>query len=270
MKDRDDGQVHVNSGALTKHQIQRRHGKFIRQMLLVGRFVKALAHRQEDQRSIAEALARNYEGDLVSSGASVKTCQTLARHSTPSLTIGIYAKTSLHDIKGAVENLPDLTPQAPRRESVAATGTDGLAHRAAPKEIDSAAPEPEILPVEGQRINDRFAPYLPLAGEGLRGGQTVTDVMTGSDDQSSMEKKPLKNKGSDASRRDAMASEGSAPRRTRTYNPLIKSQVLSISQRGSKEHGHKELGRWLFTPARCRVPDFTGILQSLPKILRYG
>ena len=50
---------------------------------------------------------------LVSSGASVKTCQTLARHSTPVMTIGIYAKASLHDINGAVENLPDLT--APKR-----------------------------------------------------------------------------------------------------------------------------------------------------------
>ena len=35
---------------------------------------------------------------VVSSGASVKTCQTLARHPSPSLTIGIYAKASLHDI----------------------------------------------------------------------------------------------------------------------------------------------------------------------------
>jgi integrase len=66
---------------------------------------------------------------LVSSGASVKTCQTLARHSTPTLTIGIYAKASLHDINGAVENLPDLTPPAPRPESLRMTGTDGTVTR---------------------------------------------------------------------------------------------------------------------------------------------
>ena len=59
----------------------------------------------------------------MSSGASVKTCQTLARHSTPSLTIGIYAKASLHDISGAVDALPDLTPEAPAPEALAATGT---------------------------------------------------------------------------------------------------------------------------------------------------
>ncbi|MFI5454196.1 MAG: tyrosine-type recombinase/integrase [Isosphaerales bacterium] len=66
-----------------------------------------------------------YISNLVSSGASVKTCQTLARHSSPSLTIGIYAKASLHDISGAVEALPDLTPSEPVREVLAATGTDG-------------------------------------------------------------------------------------------------------------------------------------------------
>ena len=30
------------------------------------------------------------------------------------MTIGIYAKASLHDINGAVENLPDLTAAAHR------------------------------------------------------------------------------------------------------------------------------------------------------------
>lgn len=66
-----------------------------------------------------------YVSYLVSSGASVKTCQTLARHSTPSLTIGIYAKASLHDISGAVDALPDLGPSSQAPEAVAATGTDG-------------------------------------------------------------------------------------------------------------------------------------------------
>ena len=50
---------------------------------------------------------------LLSSGARVKVCQTLARHSTAAMTIGIYAKASLHDISGAVENLPGLTTPKP-------------------------------------------------------------------------------------------------------------------------------------------------------------
>ncbi len=72
------------------------------------------------------ALRAAYISHLVSSGVSVKTCQTLARHANPSLTIGIYAKASLHDISGAVEGLPDLTSTQPATEKqvMAATGTD--------------------------------------------------------------------------------------------------------------------------------------------------
>jgi hypothetical protein len=51
-----------------------------------------------------------YISELVSSGASVKTCQELARHSTPVLTIDLYAKASLRDVKLAVENLPNPSP----------------------------------------------------------------------------------------------------------------------------------------------------------------
>ncbi len=70
------------------------------------------------------ALRSTYITELVRSGASVKTCQELARHSTPSLTIGLYAKVDRHDLTAAVEALPNPTaPRAP--ESAAATGTDG-------------------------------------------------------------------------------------------------------------------------------------------------
>jgi hypothetical protein len=65
-----------------------------------------------------------YISNIVSSGASVKTCQTLARHADPALTIGIYAKASLHDISGAVEALPDLTASEPVVAVARATGTD--------------------------------------------------------------------------------------------------------------------------------------------------
>ncbi len=65
----------------------------------------------------SHALRATYISALVASGASVKTCQTLARHSTPSLTIGIYAKASVHDLTGAVESLPDLAPSDPTPEA---------------------------------------------------------------------------------------------------------------------------------------------------------
>src|SRR5205823_4557929 len=74
-----------------------------------------------------------------------KVCQTLARHSTPSLTIGVYAKASIHDLAGAVSGLPELTgpDNGPESAMMAATGTDG------------------------RRISNRFAPHLPHSGDGL-------------------------------------------------------------------------------------------------------
>ena len=52
------------------------------------------------------SLRATYVSALVASGASVKVCQTLARHSTPSLTIGVYARASLHDIAGRWRDCP--------------------------------------------------------------------------------------------------------------------------------------------------------------------
>lgn len=88
------------------------------------------------------SLRASYITHLVNGGASVKTCQTLARHSTPTLTIGVYAKTSLHDIAGAVDALPDLRPSDPGPEAMSATGTDG------------------------KHIGNRIAPHLPHGGDG--------------------------------------------------------------------------------------------------------
>ncbi len=113
------------------------------------------------------ALRGTYISHLVSSGASVKTCQTLARHSTPSLTIGIYAKASLHDVSGAVEALPDLGGEPePKPEKLAATGTDV------------------------QPISKVFAHYLPTAGDVSSRDVSGSDVTTGSDAQSSMKPEP--------------------------------------------------------------------------------
>src|SRR5512135_2604790 len=94
---------------------------------MIKRDLKAAGIPYETPSGVIDfhALRAAYVSNLVASGASVKTCQVLARHRTPSLTIGIYAKASLHDIRGAAESLPDPTPTAPRPEALAATGTEG-------------------------------------------------------------------------------------------------------------------------------------------------
>ena len=73
-----------------------------------------------------------YISGIVAGGASVKTAQELARHSTPSLTIGRYSHARLHDLTAALDALPDLQPTAadPEPQVMAATGTDDAApHR---------------------------------------------------------------------------------------------------------------------------------------------
>ena len=70
------------------------------------------------------ALRHYYISQVVRSGASVKVCMDLARHSTPTLTLGRYAHTRLADLRGAVPTVP--TGDKPKTEPTAlrATGTD--------------------------------------------------------------------------------------------------------------------------------------------------
>ena len=78
------------------------------EMLRVDLAAAKVPHKTSEGVADFYAVRVSYITNLVASGASVKTCQTLARYSTPVLTIGVYAKASLHDIQGAVESLPDL------------------------------------------------------------------------------------------------------------------------------------------------------------------
>ncbi len=85
-----------------------------------------------------------YISGIVNGGASVKVAQELARHSTPTLTIGRYAHTRLHDLRGALEGLPDLTkpPSGPESEpaSLRRTGSDDVPIEAHPeRSADSAS-----------------------------------------------------------------------------------------------------------------------------------
>jgi hypothetical protein len=70
------------------------------------------------------SLRHTYISTLVNSGVSVKVAQELARHSTPTLTIGRYAHARLHDIRGAIENLPAVAAGAAEKTALRATGTD--------------------------------------------------------------------------------------------------------------------------------------------------
>jgi hypothetical protein len=87
------------------------------------------------------------------SRAPVKVIQSLARHSTPVLTLGVYAHVGLFDQTAALDALPEQPPTAPEPAKMAATGTDG------------------------RRINKRFAPLLPHEGtETVRNRRIPADL----------------------------------------------------------------------------------------------
>ena len=67
------------------------------------------------------ALRHTFVTNIANSGASVRTTQELARHSTPTLTIGRYAHSDDNDKLAAIRALPDIRPLD---EVAEATGTD--------------------------------------------------------------------------------------------------------------------------------------------------
>jgi hypothetical protein len=73
------------------------------------------------------ALRHSYVSALARSTAPVKIVQSLARHSTPTLTLNTYAHVGLHDHAAALAALPDLSPPTDRPETakLAATGRYG-------------------------------------------------------------------------------------------------------------------------------------------------
>lgn len=61
---------------------------------------------------------------LVRSGANPRLVQTLARHATAALSIGVYTHLRADNERRAIEALPSLTDE-PAASSAKATGTDG-------------------------------------------------------------------------------------------------------------------------------------------------
>lgn len=96
------------------------------------------------------ATRHTYISGIVAGGASVKTCQELARHSDPRLTIGRYSHARLHDLAGALDALPNTQPQDPEQQSLQATGTD---------------PAESLLPADRQQYSAPMERNVAKSGE---------------------------------------------------------------------------------------------------------
>jgi hypothetical protein len=145
---------------------------------------------------------RVYIQTLYQSGVSLKTLQLLARHADLKTTLRIYVHVTESDKEAALEALPDLTEMIGRSS-------------------EALGEAPGVPP-----INEPLATHLPLAGDvssqNVAGSGGTQDARP----EAAAYRNSLDTNEKDASRHDLAASVASAPRRTRTYNPLIKSQLL--------------------------------------------
>ncbi len=129
---------------------------------------------------------------LDASGVSPRVAQRLMRHSTPGLT-DRYTKPRAVDLTQAALSLPSLRPSDPLQAAahkMTATGTD-CACISALDGGDACTDE--------QPISKVFAHHLPTGGDVLGRNLSGSDVMTGSDAQSSIKKKPRERRGLTAS-----------------------------------------------------------------------
>jgi hypothetical protein len=92
------------------------------------------------------ALRHTFITRLVKAGVNVCVPQDLARHSTPTLTLGRYAHLEVVDRTKALDALPAIAPRTPERDDLRATGTAD----AGPSEV--TAPETAVSVPEGSQM----------------------------------------------------------------------------------------------------------------------
>ena len=141
---------------------------------------------------------------LALAGASPKAIQTVMRHSAITLTMDVYGHLLPDEASSTVARLPSMLAGVPK--TLRATGTDD-------RHLRASAPG-DLQQFQQQSRSEVWRTGATACGE------TAAVVLTGEDAN------PLRVADlGEGLRRDAKESE-SAPCRTRTYNPLIKSQML--------------------------------------------
>ncbi len=112
----------------------------------------------------SHSLRHTYITRLVESGASVKVAQELARHATPTLTIGRYAHARLHDLTAALDGL-SATDGNREAAALQATGTDDIPPTYTP--TSSSANERNPVQSSAANVDDDPTPLdtrKPLRG----------------------------------------------------------------------------------------------------------
>jgi excisionase family DNA binding protein len=166
------------------------------------------------------SLRHTYLTMLGRHGVDLRTAQELAGHSTPLLTAR-YSHRRLYDLAGAVEKLPTLILTSEPNTSAAEvrrTGTDDapvavlpFALSAGPSKTDAVPPA--VPPAVPTGYTGPHQSALPCNNETVQSTPQAN-------------RKTLENKEPGAVLHRVASIGPSAPSRTRTLNPLIKSQLL--------------------------------------------
>jgi integrase len=160
------------------------------------------------------ALRHSYIAMLDQSGATLKEAMQLARHSDPKLTMAVYGRARLHDLGEAVRRLPSVVygPQAAAAQRPAATGTDG---ELSTKEVVS------------------FRSACATGDSSCRLVSAVDAAPTGPA-TFGLDEQPLAVQGIDSDCEPVIASEGSSPTRTRTWNKPVNRRAPNTGRKARK------------------------------------
>jgi len=102
---------------------------------------------------------------LLSAGASVRTAQSMMRHSTADLTVSVYTRVRAGEEREAVEKLPDLLGAAP--EELRSTGTAGAPEWCGPwhRNVAGSRTDPQDLASSTRADGAENATEAPCEGE---------------------------------------------------------------------------------------------------------
>lgn len=169
------------------------------EMLRIDLAAAGLPYRDLDGR-VADfhALRHSFVTILVQSGVSPKLAQTLARHSTITLTMDRYSHVNLFDQTQAIGTIPSLLPGKPSApQAVRATGTHG-------------APGPRLDQTDDFRQRSMRTDEESAHRESVGSAQQKTPDLQGFEDDYET----------------VMTADESSPSRIRTYNKPVNSRLL--------------------------------------------
>ncbi len=174
--------------------------------------VDANIHYQDDAGMYFDFHSFRHEAGslLAASGVHPKVAQSIMRHSYINLTMSLYTHTLRGQESQAVENLPDLS--LPSKRSQKATGTDNL-------------PVSAYKPAYKKLTKNAYSDRKSMSLNGSAVVQRKSNIEQNGDETKSLQLADLETKKDPLSLPDT-SQKTNGRYRTRTCDPLIKSQLL--------------------------------------------